>query len=177
MAGSWHACWKLWSLKGLECLPKPDNKSGRREESFVCRFGQQPLCEEETRWEKNKKQKEGRGTFSHIRSQLYKWHQLCVGRNEYLMVVQDEDVKKAPGWPKPLVPEDPYTLFSHCYPSQVQNLQQYVTWGDTFADCTSFLFRSGCGTFSIGMMISISYPVLNSSKSLPKDFSHLHEMK
>lgn len=37
---------------------------------------------------------------------------LCVGKKEHLMVVQDQDAKKAPDWRRVLLlPEDPHTLF------------------------------------------------------------------
>lgn len=63
--------------------------------------------------------------------------------------------------------------FSQPYPNQVQNVQQNMPWCNDFADCTSFLFNSGCDTFSDRMMINISCPPLHSSKSLLKDFWHL----
>lgn len=36
---------------------------------------------------------------------------LCVGRKEHLMVVQDQDASKAPGWQRVRVPEHPHMLF------------------------------------------------------------------
>lgn len=97
----------------------------------------------------------------------------CVGRKEHLVVVQDKDAKKASGW------QSPGSLGS--IPMFFPNLIQVrcricsKTWLEVFAfaDWIRFLFESGCGTFSTVTMISISYPPLNSPKTLPKGFWHL----
>jgi len=36
---------------------------------------------------------------------------LCVVRKEHLKVMQGQNIKKAPGWQRVLVPEDPHTHF------------------------------------------------------------------
>lgn len=102
---------------------------------------------------------------------------LCIGRKEHLLIVQDQDVKVTAGWQSPSSWGSRHTVFSQFYPSQMQNLQQNMIWDYAFAICTTLLFESGGGTFSTEMMISISFPLQNSSKTLPKDFWHLPEVK